>query len=66
MPLYDTQAVEKTLSDIAGKLGASYTAVTPADLVKPLLKGDATYEEAAREGGIWLEPDAKPTASEGR
>jgi len=27
-----------------------------------LLKGDATYEETAREGGLWLAPDAKPTA----
>ena len=60
-PLYETQAVEKTLGDIAGKLNATYTAITPADLVKPLLKGDATYAETAREGGVWLAPDAKPT-----
>jgi len=60
-PLYETQTVEKTLSDIADKLSLSYTASTPADLVKPLLKGDATYAEAAREGGIWLDPDPKPT-----
>ena len=60
LPLYDTQALEKTLSSIAGKMNATYTASTPADLVKPLLKGDATYEEAAREGGLWLAPDAKP------
>ncbi len=60
MPLYDTQAVEKTLAAIAGKLNASYTATTPADLVKPLLKGDASYAETAREGGIWLAPDPKP------
>jgi anaerobic selenocysteine-containing dehydrogenase len=57
LPLYDTRALEKTLSGIA-----AYTASTPADLVKPLLKGDATYEEVAREGGLWLEPDAKPIA----
>jgi molybdopterin-containing oxidoreductase family iron-sulfur binding subunit len=62
-PLYATQAVEKTLSDIAGKLNASYTPPTPADIVKPLLKGDATYAEAAREGGVWLDPDAKPAAA---
>ena len=60
LPLYETQSVEKTLSDIAAKLSVSYTAATPADLVKPLLKGDATYEETAREGGIWLAPDPKP------
>ena len=58
LPLYDTRALEKTLTGIA-----PYTASTPADLVKPLLKGDATYEEAAREGGIWLAPDAKATAT---
>ncbi len=57
LPLYDTRALEKTLNGIA-----AYTASTPADLVKPLLKGDATYEEAAREGGLWLAPDAKPAA----
>jgi anaerobic selenocysteine-containing dehydrogenase len=57
LPLYDTRALEKTLNGIA-----PYTASTPADLVKPLLKGDATYEEAAREGGLWLAPDAKPAA----
>jgi anaerobic selenocysteine-containing dehydrogenase len=57
LPLYDTRALEKTLNGIA-----AYTASTPADLVKPLLKGDATYEEAAREGGLWLPPDPKPTA----
>ena len=62
LPLYDTQALEKTLNNIAGKMNATYTASTAADLVKPLLKGDATYEEAAREGGLWLAPDAKPTA----
>jgi anaerobic selenocysteine-containing dehydrogenase len=68
LPLYDTQALEKTLSDIAGKLNASYTPSTLADLIKPLLKsekgdkGDATYEETAREGGVWLAPDAKPAA----
>ncbi len=62
-PLYETQAVEKTLADISGKLGDSYTAPTAADLVKPLLKGDATYAEVTREGGIWLVPDAKPVAA---
>jgi anaerobic selenocysteine-containing dehydrogenase len=62
LPLYDTQALEKTLSSIAGKMNAAYTATTPADLVKPLLKGDATWEETAREGGLWLAPDAKPAA----
>jgi len=59
-PLYETQALEKTLGDIAGKLKVTYPAPSVADLVKPLLKGDSTYAEAAREGGVWLAPDAKP------
>ena len=62
-PLYDTQAIGKTLGAVAGKLNAAYITTTPADLAKPLLKGDATYDEAAREGGIWLEPDTKATPS---
>jgi anaerobic selenocysteine-containing dehydrogenase len=60
-PLYETQAVEKTLGDIAGKLKATYTAPAIGDLVKPLLKGDETYADAARDGGVWLASDAKPT-----
>lgn len=62
-PLYQTQAVEKTLGDISDKLGATYTAPAPADVVKPMLKGDATYADAARDGGIWLDPDPKPAAA---
>jgi molybdopterin-containing oxidoreductase family iron-sulfur binding subunit len=62
-PLYQTQAVEKTLGDIADKFGATYTAPALADVVKPMLKGDATYADAARDGGIWLDPDAKPVAA---
>jgi molybdopterin-containing oxidoreductase family iron-sulfur binding subunit len=62
-PLYQTQAVEKTLGDISDKLGAAYTAPAPADVVKPMLKGDATYADAARDGGIWLDPDPKPPAA---
>ncbi|HVW11553.1 MAG TPA: molybdopterin-dependent oxidoreductase [Bryobacteraceae bacterium] len=59
-PLYQTRAVEKTLGDIADKLGVTYSAPTPADVVKPMLKGDTTYADAARDGGIWLDPDPKP------
>ena len=62
LPLYETQAVEKTLTDLAAKLGVTYIASTPADLAKPFLKGDATFDDALREGGIWLQPDAKPAS----
>src|SRR6185312_12055239 len=62
-PLYQTRAVDKTLGDISDKLGAAYTAPAAADVVKPMLKGDATYADAARDGGIWLDPDPKPAAA---
>jgi anaerobic selenocysteine-containing dehydrogenase len=62
-PLYDTRTVENTLSNIVTKLGSAYSAPSNADLAKPLLKGEATYADAAREGGIWLEPETKSAAA---
>ncbi len=54
MQLYTTQPVEQTLSQIA----PAYKPASLAEIAAPLLKS-ATYEDAARQGGIWLEPDAK-------
>jgi anaerobic selenocysteine-containing dehydrogenase len=64
-PLYDTRAVETTLAGLARKLGVAYQPPTPKDIVDPMLTGGATYDDAAREGGIWLEPSspALPRAS---
>jgi anaerobic selenocysteine-containing dehydrogenase len=55
-PLYDTRAVETTLAELATKIGAECPPVTPKDIVEPLLAGSLTYEDVAREGGIWLDP----------
>jgi len=55
-PLYDTRAVETTLAELATKIGAEYQPVTPKDIVEPLLEGSITYDDVAREGGIWLDP----------
>jgi anaerobic selenocysteine-containing dehydrogenase len=55
-PLYDTHAVETTLAELATKIGAECPPVTPKDIVQPLLAGSITYDDVAREGGIWLDP----------
>jgi anaerobic selenocysteine-containing dehydrogenase len=57
-PLYDTRAVETALAELARKSGVEYRAVTPKDIVEPLLTGGVTYEDVAREGGLWLEAPA--------
>jgi anaerobic selenocysteine-containing dehydrogenase len=60
-PLYDTRAVETTLAQLAAKIGAEYQAVTPKDIVEPMLSGDMTYDDVARQGGLWLDaPPATP------
>src|SRR5206468_2028800 len=63
-PLYDTRAVEKTLADLARKMEIAYQAVTPKDIVLPLLSGDTTYEDIVRQGGVWLEGKSPETKSE--
>jgi anaerobic selenocysteine-containing dehydrogenase len=55
-PLYDTHAGETTLAELATKIGAECPPVTPKDIVQPLLSGSITYDDVAREGGIWLDP----------
>ena len=59
-PLYDTRAVEQTLADVARKMEIAYTLVTPKDVIEPLLSAEKTYEEAAHEGGLWLDPEPQP------
>ncbi len=65
-PLYDTRAVETTLAELATKIGAGYRPVTPQDVVQPLLAGGITYDDVARQGGLWLAPPpaapARPNA----
>jgi anaerobic selenocysteine-containing dehydrogenase len=55
-PLYNTHAVETTLAELATRIGAECPPVTPKDIVQPLLAGSITYDDVAREGGIWLDP----------
>jgi anaerobic selenocysteine-containing dehydrogenase len=57
-PLYDTRAVETTLAQLARKIGVEYSSVTPLDIVQPLLASGVSYDDVARQGGLWL--DAAP------
>ena len=57
-PLYGTRAVETTLADLAHKIGVEYQPAAPKDIVEPLLTGGMSYEDAARQGGIWQDPPA--------
>ena len=58
-PLNDTRPLERTLSDLARRMNLEYRAVTPKDIVEPLLGGELTLEEAARQGGAWREAAAE-------
>ncbi len=55
--LYDTRALENTLSDLARELKLEYQPVTPKEVTQPLLSADTSFDDAARRGGVWLEPD---------
>ena len=59
-PLYETRAVEQTLVALARRMEIEYRPLTAKDMVQPLLAGDATYEDAARAGGIWVEAKSAP------
>jgi anaerobic selenocysteine-containing dehydrogenase len=61
-PLYDTRPVEQTLAELARKLGLGYQSVTARDIIQPLIPAGRTYQEAAREGGLWLDPEPDTAA----
>ncbi len=62
-PLYATRAVEKTLADLARKMELEYQAVTAKDIVQPVLPDGVTLEDAARQGGLWLESKTEARAT---
>jgi anaerobic selenocysteine-containing dehydrogenase len=54
-PLYNTRAIQQTLGDIALKMGVAFEPVTPKAYVEPLLPEGETWDDIARQGGLWLE-----------
>jgi anaerobic selenocysteine-containing dehydrogenase len=65
-PLYNTQPVEQTLGDLARKIGASFESATPKSLVDPMLPEGLSFEEAARRGGLWLQPGKETGGAKAR
>jgi anaerobic selenocysteine-containing dehydrogenase len=58
-PLYNTRAVEETLGELAGKAGVTLEPATPKSMLEPLLPEGHTFEEVARQGGLWLDAAAE-------
>jgi anaerobic selenocysteine-containing dehydrogenase len=56
-PLYETHALEKTLSDLAHILNLEYKPPTAREALQQALSGDTAFEDAVRQGGLWLEPN---------
>jgi anaerobic selenocysteine-containing dehydrogenase len=52
-PLYDTRPLAEILAAIAQKMNVTFHPVTPASLVQPLLQPDQSWEQVARDGGLW-------------
>jgi anaerobic selenocysteine-containing dehydrogenase len=52
-PLYDTRALEETLSEVAHKMNLDFQPVTPEEYVKPALGSGETWEQVKRDGGLW-------------
>ncbi|MGC2661945.1 MAG: molybdopterin-dependent oxidoreductase [Bryobacteraceae bacterium] len=58
-PLYQTRPIELTLDAIARKMNVKFEPVTTQSFVKPLLPASLTWQDAARQGGVW--PEEAPT-----
>ncbi len=61
-PLYNTRALEQTLSDIAHKMNVAFEPVTPEAFVKPFLPAGQTWDDVVRQGGLWLDAEVESTA----
>lgn len=61
-PLYDTRPLEQTLTDIAHKMNLTLEPVTPKSYVTPLLPSNETWDDVARQGGLWLDNAATNAA----
>lgn len=65
-PLYNTRPIGQTLVEIAHKAGVAFETVTAENFVQPFLPPGQTWDDVARQGGLWLEnksemPAAKPS-----
>jgi len=52
-PLYDTRSMEEALTALAKKMGATFEAPSARSFVESRLSADQTWEQVARQGGLW-------------
>ncbi|HEX4230728.1 MAG TPA: molybdopterin-dependent oxidoreductase [Bryobacteraceae bacterium] len=52
-PLYNTRPIEQTLDAIARKMNIKLEGVSAQSFVQPFLPPELTWDEAARQGGVW-------------
>ena len=67
-PLYDTRSMEETLTALAKKMNTPFEAGTPKSFIDASLLADQSWEQVARQGGLWATETAKiesikPTAA---
>lgn len=60
-PLYNTRPIEQSLDAIARKMNIKFEPVSVESFVQPVLPANLTWQEAARQGGVW--PDADVAAA---
>lgn len=66
-PLYDTRPLEQALAGVARKMNMPFDPVTPKTYIVPFLPLDRTWDDVARQGGLWFDnpekaPATKPSA----
>jgi len=61
-PLGDTRSPELLWSDLARRMNLAYRAVTVNEVVQPFLASDVAFEEAALQGGAWVEASGNADA----
>ncbi len=63
-PLYNTRPIEQTLGDIARKMNIAFEPATPKSYVEPFSPSGETWDDIARQGGLWLDDKGEVAASE--
>jgi anaerobic selenocysteine-containing dehydrogenase len=63
-PLHDTRSVETVLAELAKQMQLEFVPPTPRGAAGLLLPPDLPWEDAARQGGVWvqLQPPKPPAA----
>jgi anaerobic selenocysteine-containing dehydrogenase len=62
-PLHDTRPLEQVLDAIARKMNVNFQATGAASFVRPLLTSAETWEEVARQGGLWRDNEGTISTS---